>query len=893
VRVAWSNYIGRVQLYITNQYIPGSSAAGLLPGPNFAGSCQWVCRNFTVCGAFPGDPCYTPYGPNGVPVVYTIAVVGSTGLAHVTSEYQITASNVGDPTQLVAGAPTTDIVLAPYGTPGSSQTFTFNVGFAAAFNDIMVSASVNHGNVLMLIAPAFPTTLAPTPAPPSCTGNALSSCTGWLWATQTGFGDMVVYLNGAGGGGSAYLHDPSPCSPVTPAGTPAPAVSPNCAGTFTPSPRDGKTYLIPGQYYVTLVNIAGGPAQPAIAELSLLFQDFARNIPRTMLVDGQPLLLQSGPLKVCPGGSRDVNDVCDTSQSWNTTQGNVAWFRIPSNQMVTFVNVVVERLCGGNVTGECGTDLYIGISGCPYDGVSCSNNALVPYGASANFSYQMRDAVGGFYVPFEWCIPPGYVPPPGGVANPDCIYAVGVWATAPGQAPGVNTPPITSRVTLATPMGAERIPQDCPGGGRFCVLPMQAVVPGQYRTYEAYATSVAATTTVNVAASLCYGTGISVYTCTATGSCTLPSNPSAGNADITSTATTSSPVAQFSFTSTQDLYFMGITGTAPNPPPWPASPGVPVYELATMHGTGLVLGATGQISVAWNLAGTALNVQWPLPTLTMSNGAAFPLANALFFVHLFPVAGLHDPNWIISTPCGAELAVQNVQGATYNSVSQATACTSTGCSFLLTVPDPTAHYYIGVTASCSARVDPTNPTGTSACMPGNQEGQRVAWLAVPDSPFVPSPQKSPSPRPSPSPPAPAPAQAPKSSAGAVVATLVVLAAVGAFGWFGVERFYPGGRAAFYAPVMNLLCVEAPPPPYTHPTPFLQALSLTRHPSLLSHFAGPAGWAAAAAAAAAAASTAKPTAAAAATARRARVPPLRTPFLRAAGGGVSRPAAGRR
>ena len=119
MRVAWSNYIGRVQLYVTNQYVAGSSAASLLPGPGFQGTCQWVCRNFTVCGAFPGDPCYTPYGPNGGAVVYTVAVVGSTGLAHVTSEYQITASTVGDPTQLVAGAPTTDIILPP----GGKQTF--------------------------------------------------------------------------------------------------------------------------------------------------------------------------------------------------------------------------------------------------------------------------------------------------------------------------------------------------------------------------------------------------------------------------------------------------------------------------------------------------------------------------------------------------------------------------------------------------------------------------------------------------------------------------------------------------------------------------------------------------------------------------------------------------
>jgi len=64
----------------------------------------------------------------------------------------------------------------------------------------------------------------------------------------------------------------------------------------------------------------------------------------------------------------------------------------------------------------------------------------------------------------------------------------------------------------------------------------------------------------------------------------------------------------------------------------------------------------------------------------------------------------------------------------------------------------------------------------------------------------------PTPMPSPIPPrpTPTPTPAPKSSAGAVVGTLVALAAVGALVWFGVERFYPGGRAALFRPVYSLL-----------------------------------------------------------------------------------------
>jgi hypothetical protein len=176
--------------------------------------------------------------------------------------------------------------------------------------------------------------------------------------------------------------------------------------------------------------------------------------------------------------------------------------------------------------------------------------------------------------------------------------------------------------------------------------------------------------------------------------------------------------------------------------------------------------------------------------------------SGFFFVHAFPAAGLGDPNTVISTPCGAELAVNNVQGAIFNMVTQSAGCSAAGCTYVLPLPSAAA-YYIGVTAVCGAHADPRAP-GSAPCMPANQEGQRVAWPAVQDSPFAPSPAVSPTPSPSPTPGAAPAAPAKSSPAGAVVGTLFALAAVGALGWFGVERFYPGGRAAFYQPVMNLL-----------------------------------------------------------------------------------------
>ena len=796
----WTNVVGKVAIYVTNQYIPGTNA--LLPGPAFTGTCQWVCTNFTGCSVGPGDPCYTPYNANNGPVLYTIAVVGATGLRNEQSTYLITATNAGDPVQLISGAPTTDIVLFP----GSNLTFTFNVGFVAARSDVFVAASVNHGAVTMLISPAFSTPSQPVPTPPTCTGNSPQSCTGWMWMTTSGVGDLVVYLPGVGGGG-LNTSTPAPCAPVSPAGTPAPSVNQAwCASTFP-------TYLLPGTYYVTLFQLGQGPTQPMFSELSLEFADFSRAIPRTMLADGQPLLLQSGPLVVCPGYPRDPSsEACPQGVPSNATLGSVTWFRVPGASPITFLNVVVERLCGGNVTGECGTGLYIGISACPFDGVSCTPQALMPYGADANFSYSMSDAVGGFVVQSEACLPPNYVPPPGGSATPDCIYSVGVWPSASGQAPGVGVGPSTYRVTLSTPMGTERVPQDCPGGGRYCTMPLQVVTAGTYRNYEGYASSVAASTKVTVTAVQCYGATLSVYACTATGSCFTPSTPNAFSYDY-SAVTSNTPSGGYApitpFTSTRDIYFVGVTGTLgalPQPTYQPS------YELQMMHGGGLLLGlGAGTIVPSWDATGQYLTVTWPMPTLTGASGALFTLQNAVFIVHAFPNSDMSDANFQLSTPCGAKLAaetnMQTVNSVVLRFVPQAQASCAVGgsCSYTFSrlAINPNTQYRIAVTASCHAGVDPR--TGSAPCMPGNQEGQRVAWPWVPDSIWAPSPAPVPaSASAAPAPQQPAAAPAKSSPAGAVVATLFALAAVGAGAWFGIGKYYAGGRPAAFEKLKSLV-----------------------------------------------------------------------------------------
>ena len=192
VAFTWSNLYGAVALYVTNAYYPGVSAPGALPGPGSAVGCQWVCTNFTLCYVDASGPCYKPSGPNGAPVVYTVAVLGSStnfssgggGPGTINNEYTLTATNAGDPIALSIGLPTSDIVL--FG--GTNTTFYFDIELPDGWNpgqqqeeevegeegeeveggqrrlqgraryipyDVLISASVNHGAVQMLVAPAF------------------------------------------------------------------------------------------------------------------------------------------------------------------------------------------------------------------------------------------------------------------------------------------------------------------------------------------------------------------------------------------------------------------------------------------------------------------------------------------------------------------------------------------------------------------------------------------------------------------------------------------------------------------------------------------------------------------------------------------------------------------
>jgi len=811
VSFSWSNYLGTVGLYVTNTFVPGSgSSAANLPGPAYAGTCQWQCTNFTACFALPGDPCYAANSPTGGAITYTVGVVGMSGNGPgQQNSYQLTAKNVGDPALLTHGLPTTNIVLFPY----TNTTFVFDVESGggsrnSAAYDLFVSASINHGDVTMMISPAFSSALGkPLPPPPACVppaSGSLTVCQGWVWQATGGIGDSLIYLSPNSAKGVCD-------SPITPPGTPPPLVDPTACATYFPSGA-----LTRGRYYVTLYAYAQ-------SELSLLVGDLTRPVPRTILADGQPLLLQTEPLTMCPGSTRDnVTEACPPGAPSNVTQGSISVFRIPAGTPMTYVNVLVERLCGGNVTGACGAELYIGINGCPTG--NCSANILTPYMSDAFFQEVVGDAVGGYIIPFDACYPNGYNPPL--AIAPDCIYAIGVWPRAPGgnggNPPGVGVPPQTFRITLSTPIGTQRIPQDCAGSGRLCTLPSQAVAPlPALRFYESYASSNSQSgVAVALTAQLCYGSTLNLFACDVTaGSCSTPDRPAPRNADYSVSLTASSADALSTLTlppwvAGGDIYFFSVGATGGTQPPFD----VPTYELSIQHGTGilLTLGPGNTLAGSWDAAFTYFTITWTLPQL-LNGPVAYPMENALFFVDTF-LYGSTGTSMHLSSPCGVEYARrQNLTGSTGSFVRQADACVGTNCAFSLkglanpNIPGSVSSW-VTLTVSCLPTLSGKFSSGP--CMPGNQEGQRATWTPILDNGAAPTPVPSPTPSTTPYAtatatatlaPSPTPSvnnNGGKSSA-AVAATVSVLLLV-LFGGLGYATWKFGWADAYCKPAYTRL-----------------------------------------------------------------------------------------
>lgn len=352
-------------------------------------------------------------------------------------------------------------------------------------------------------------------------------------------------------------------------------------------------------------------------------------VPLLPLPDGQAQVAQTGSLVVCPGGARDLDSgVCLGANSpppflTNASfvvQGSLFIFRVPSSTTLSNFEVMVERLCGGNTTGVCGPPLIAFGKGCPEG--SCNWTDVVPYGRDSNVGRDrdqfIFDALGGIRIPFETCLG-GSVPP--GTVAPDCLYSIGVYPVCNFGSgvfsPGNCTAPSAFRVTLSTPIGTQRVPQDGPGFGKVYTLPAHSVGTGALRRYEGYASSAYETTSVTVTASLCYGNPslLAVYACTITGGCASPNNPSPGNADAFAVGTNAG-VAQVTFTSLQDVYYVGVSAGGGGP--GPSGPLDANYSLSFQHGPGPVFAASSQQppAAAWTDAtATEIVVTWSVPVI--------------------------------------------------------------------------------------------------------------------------------------------------------------------------------------------------------------------------------------------------------------------------------------
>jgi hypothetical protein len=787
VILQWTNFIGNVAAYVTNSWVPGVSSPSDLPGPFSTSMCQWVCTNFTGCFMFPGDPCYLPASASGGPVVYTIAITGATNDPGFMSSYQLAAVVSGSPQLLQLGTPTSDIFLPAR----TNVTFGFVLEQLA---DVSVVASVAHGSVTMMVA--HDATVGGSAPPPGCTppaSGSLTVCSGYTWLVSTGLGEPALYINAS-----------NPCSAVVPPGTALPVVDPGCASNTRA--------FTPGRYWVTLYSNSD------LSEMSLLVNAMYRPIPTVPLADGSPQVSQSSPLTICPGASRDPSTGACNPDPVNPTfiaSGSLFVFRIPGNALLPSASVMVERLCNGNYSGDCGAPLSMYLKGCQDS--QCAESDLVPYHLDNILATRVFDTVGSFDIPDALCVNSSSS---SSGQTPDCFYSIGVYPTADGgpwppppgppvprPLPGVNMPPSLYRVTLSTAQGIQRIPADCPGFGRVCSLPPQSVSTGTVRRYEGYADPVngVSPTPVTIVGSLCYGQSLTLSACYLGGSCYSPNNPGGvpNNADATATsgALGVSTLAFSNPVSSRGVYWLGVSATGG------ASPSAvvpPVYSLSMQHDIGWTLAidplAPG-ITTSW-VTPTSLSVSWGQPVLLNSEAipASIPAAGAFYIINVFPFGATGQ--WVLSTPCGAEgAAIQGNLSVARSFARNALSTTITG------LPQGSYTYMVTVTAICDAR----------DCLPIKDGSfQRVAFAPAATD-VIPTPTPPPTPLSStPSPSAsPAPAAVAKASlAGPIVGAVFGLLAAG--GAFFLYRKYGSSLYSFAAVPGGSMAEEARSSLSAHP-----------------------------------------------------------------------------
>ena len=194
-------YSGAVKVFVTNAYIPGQSASGLLPGPN-TGCAAWSSVDRTPVVISSTDACFSP-----LLGTYTIGVMGAAGVPGYITPFYISAA-FNQPYQalkLELGVPVTNVWVPKF----TNAYFTFDL--PTTDNDLVVSASPLYGSVSTAVSKHG---FAAAAAPPSCSstgGSVAAYCGGYAWLAT-----------GTAGASTMRVPAASPCSPATGNGLPPP-----------------------------------------------------------------------------------------------------------------------------------------------------------------------------------------------------------------------------------------------------------------------------------------------------------------------------------------------------------------------------------------------------------------------------------------------------------------------------------------------------------------------------------------------------------------------------------------------------------------------------------------------------------------------------------------------
>lgn len=248
---------GRVEMYVTNQFIQGVSSAALLPSKgNPALACMWAGVNWTSwVGVDPSDPCYDP-----TLNTYTIGVLGASYINGLVSRFMLTGSS-GKQVRLLPLATQLSNRLVPAYT---NVTYVFDIEDNS--RDTIITTTPTYGSVIIAVRKHRQGDVDPTDPNANL---ALPGCYQPASGTQLVCSNYTWLASSAQGAPSVYIPAANPCTPLTALGVPSPQVDSACNAT-----RD---YSV-GRYFVTVyginndlneysisASVAGGPPNDVVS----------------------------------------------------------------------------------------------------------------------------------------------------------------------------------------------------------------------------------------------------------------------------------------------------------------------------------------------------------------------------------------------------------------------------------------------------------------------------------------------------------------------------------------------------------------------------------------------------------------------------------------------------